>query len=134
VIELTADSLEVIDHIPAGYVFVDGLGVGDVGAEILRDRRRLADDGVLIAAITVDRRTGELLGDPDLISRGFADRDDSKKIVERAAAVLAAEIRSHVVEEPDWTYLNNKVRTTLGRHLYAQTRRRPMILPVVTEV
>ncbi len=134
IIELTADSLEVVDHIPAGYVFVDGLGVGDVGAEILRDRRLLADDGVLIAAITVDRHSGELLSEPDLISRGFADRDDSKKILERAASVLAAEIRSHVVEEPDWTYLNNKVRTTLGRHLYAQTRRRPMILPVVTEV
>lgn len=134
IIELTADSLEVVDHIPAGYVFVDGLGVGDVGAEILRDRRRLADDGVLIAAITVDRHTGELLGEPDLISRGFADHDDPKKILERAASALAAEIRSHVVEEPDWTYLNNKVRTTLGRHLYAQTRRRPMILPVVTEI
>ena len=134
VIELTADSLETVDHISAGYVYVDGLGVGDVGDEILRDRRRLADDGVLIAAITVDRHTGELLSEPDLISRGFVDGDDSEKMLARASAALASEIRSHIVEEPDWTYLNNKVRNTLGRYLFAQTRRRPMILPVVTEV
>ena len=134
VIELTPGSIEVVDHISAGYVFVDGLGVGDVGAEILRDRRRLADDGVLIVAITVDRHTGELLSEPDLISRGFADGDGSEKMLSRAAGVLASEIRSHIVEEPDWTYLNNKVRTTLGRYLFAQTRRRPMIMPVVTEV
>ena len=134
VIEVSADSIEIVEHIPAGYVYVDGLGVGDIGDEILRDRRKLADDGVLIAAITVDRHTGELLGEPDLISRGFAERDDPKKILDRAASILAAEIRAHIVEEPDWTYLHNKVRTTLGRHLYAQTRRRPMILPVVTEV
>jgi ribonuclease J len=134
VIELTADSLEKVDHISAGYVYVDGLGVGDIGDEILRDRRRLADDGVLIVAITVDRRTGELLSEPDLISRGFVDGDGSEKMLNKAAGVLAAEIRSHIVEEPDWTYLHNKVRTTLGRYLFAQTRRRPMILPVVTEV
>ena len=134
VIELTADSLEKVDHISAGYVYVDGLGVGDVGDEILRDRRRLADDGVLIAAITIDRHTGELLSEPDLISRGFVDGDGSEKMLTKAAGVLAAEIRSHIVEEPDWTYLSNKVRTTLGRYLFAQTRRRPMILPVVTEV
>ena len=113
---------------------MDGLGVGDIGDEILRDRRRLADDGVLIVAITVDRRTGELLSEPDLISRGFVDGDGSEKMLNKAAGVLAAEIRSHIVEEPDWTYLHNKVRTTLGRYLFAQTRRRPMILPVVTEV
>ncbi len=134
VIELTADSLEKVDHISAGYVYVDGLGVGDIGDEILRDRRRLADDGVLIVAITVDRHTGELLSEPDLISRGFVDGDGSEKMLTKAAGVLAAEIRSHIVEEPDWTYLHNKVRTTLGRYLFAQTRRRPMILPVVTEV
>jgi ribonuclease J len=132
VINLTSKSLEIVDHIPAGYVFVDG--IGDVGQEILRDRRRLADDGVLIVTITLDSHTGELLDDPDLISRGFLDEEASADVLLAARSSLATEIRSYIADDVDWTYLNKKVRNSLGRHLFAKTRRRPIVIPIVTEV
>ena len=134
VIEFTATSGKIVDRVAMGYVFVDGLGVGDVGTEVLRDRRRLAGDGILIAAITVDRHTGMLIDEPDLISRGFVYEPESGDILDRAKKLLIKTLESEVSAEPDWTYLKSKVRNTLGRHLYAETRRRPMIISVVTEV
>jgi ribonuclease J len=134
IIEFTASSGAIVDRVPAGYVFVDGLGVGDVGTEVLRDRRRLSGDGILIVAITVDRHTGMLIDQPDLISRGFVYEPESSDILERARKLLGRTLESEVSTEPDWTYLKSKVRNTLGRHLYAETRRRPMIISVVTEV
>ena len=134
IIEFTSTSGRIVDKVPAGYVFVDGLGVGDVGAEVLRDRRRLAGDGILIAAITVDRRTGALIDEPDLISRGFLYEPESSDVLDRAKKLLGETLESEASAEPDWTYLKSKVRNTLGRRLYAETRRRPMIISVVTEV
>lgn len=134
VIEFTSSSGRIAGRVSAGYVFVDGLGVGDVAAEVLRDRRKLAEDGILIVAITVDRHSGELLSEPDLISRGFVYPPESSDLLDRAKDLLVKTLNSHVSAEPDWTYLKGKVRNTLGRHLYAETRRRPMIIAVVTEV
>jgi ribonuclease J len=134
IIEFTPSSGAIVDKVPAGYVFVDGLGVGDVGTEVLRDRRRLSGDGILIVAITVDRHTGMLIDEPDLISRGFVYEPGSSDVLDRAKKLLRRTLESEVSTEPDWTYLKSKVRNTLGRHLYAETRRRPMIVSVVTEV
>ena len=134
IVEFTSTSGRIVDRVPAGYVFVDGLGVGDVGAEVLRDRRRLADDGILIAAITVDRHTGALIDEPHLISRGFLYEPESSDVLGRAKKLLAQTLESEASTEPDWTYLKSKVRNKLGRRLYAETRRRPMIILVVTEV
>ncbi len=134
IIEFTSTSGRIVDRVPAGYVFVDGLGVGDVGTEVLRDRRRLAGDGILIVAITVDRHTGNLIDRPDLISRGFVYEPESSEVLEKAKKLLERTLEAEVSTKPDWTYLKSKVRNTLGRHLYAATRRRPMIISVVTEV
>jgi ribonuclease J len=134
----SAGGIRIADHVPCGHVYVDGLGVGDVGQIVLRDRQVLARDGIVIAVMTVDRETGEPIGAPDIISRGF--------VYERESAALLDAARSHVLaafsgqrhegrsRAADWTFVKNKVRDTLGEFLYERIKRRPMILPVVVEV
>jgi ribonuclease J len=123
------------EPISSGSMLVDGLTVGEVTNVVLRDRRRLAADGVLFVSVTLDRETGELLSGPDFVSRGFlqADRDDDGLYDEARDRVTSAlEPGDH--GKPDVGYLVGKVRDTLNSFVYERTRRRPMILPVVTEV
>jgi ribonuclease J len=123
------------EPIASGSMLVDGLTVGEVTNVVLRDRRRLAADGVLFVSVTLDRETGEVLSGPDFVSRGFlqADRDDNGLYDEARERVTAA-LTSGEVRNPDVGYLVGKVRDTLNSFVYERTRRRPMILPVVTEV
>jgi ribonuclease J len=140
VLELTPDKAEVTDRVSAGYVFVDGLGVGDVGQVVLRDRQLLSQDGILIITLTVDRLTGKQVAGPDIVSRGFVYMRESEELIEKARAQVTAAINAantslegdqhHV----DWQFVKNKIRDTLSKYVYEQTRRRPMILPVVMEV
>jgi ribonuclease J len=131
---------KVCDRVSAGYVFVDGLGVGDVGQVVLRDRQQLAKDGVLIITITVDRLTGQPLGGADIVSRGFVYVRESEELIERARAQVTAAIQAAKTamegeqHHVDWQFVKNKIRDTLSKYVYDQTRRRPMILPVVVEV
>ena len=119
--------------IPSGAVLVDGLTIGDVTNLVLRDRTRLAADGVLIAVVVIDRETGELIGGPDLVSRGVVDpRQDA--ILDDARDVLIAALQTVQQAEPSYGFLNSKIRETLSAFIYERARRRPMILPVVTEV
>jgi len=118
------------EEVAGGYVFVDGLGVGDVGQVVLRDRQHLSRDGFLIAVVAVDEKTGELLAEPDIISRGFVYMRESEELIEQAKEqVLIALEKS---DSP--ALISTKIKETLGEFLYAQTRRRPMILPMVIEV
>jgi len=116
-------------------MLVDGLTIGEVTNVVLRDRRRLAADGVLFVSVTLDRETGDLLSGPDFVSRGFlqADRDDDGLYDEARERVTEA-LTSGEARQPDVGYLVGKVRDTLNSFVYERTRRRPMILPVVTEV
>jgi ribonuclease J len=133
VIEITPDEIEVNGTVPSGSMLVDGLTVGDVTSVVLRDRKRLAADGVLIAAIVVDRETGELIGGPDLISRGIVDpRQDA--ILDEARDVLVDALRQVLRPEPSYGFLVGKIREVLSGFIYERIRRRPMILSVVTEV
>jgi ribonuclease J len=141
VLELTADSAEVADHVSAGYVFVDGLGVGDVGQVVLRDRQALAQDGILIVTITVDRHTGLPVAGPDIVSRGFVYVRENEELVDKARAQVELALQSSPAvskdgeaRQVDWQYVKNKIRDVLARFVYEQTRRRPMILPLVMEV
>lgn len=138
IIEVRPDAtIEIVDHTNCGNVYVDGAGVGDVGQVVLRDRRALAGDGVLVVVLTVDSETGEPLARPDIISRGF--------VYERENEALLDEARSRVIQafnkvtrthsgNADWNYVKNKIRDTLSEFIYATNKRRPMILPVVVEV
>ena len=134
VVELGPEGAAVNGTIPSGSVLVDGLTVGGVTRVVLRDRRRLAADGIVIASVAVDRETGELLGGPDVVSRGFAAPRDGE-ILEEAREVLERALAQAFHDEPpDYGFLVGKIREVLGSYLYEQARQRPMILPVVTEV
>jgi len=118
------------EEVAGGYVFVDGLGVGDVGQVVLRDRQHLSRDGFLIAVVAVDEKTGELLAEPDIISRGFVYMREAEDLIEQAKEQVVTALQKG--SSP--TAVSAKIRETLSEFLYVQTRRRPMILPVVIEV
>jgi ribonuclease J len=115
--------------------FVDGLGIGDVGGEVLRDRRKLAGDGVVVVVLTVDGRTGELVGTPEVLNRGFVHEGTSGDIIEtaRERVKLALE-ESAGAEVSDPTLIQQNVRRVLKRYFLDVTQRKPVILPVVMEV
>ena len=133
VIEIDQEHIAINGTVPSGSMLVDGLTVGDVTNVVLRDRKRLAADGVLIAAIVVDRETGDLIGGPDLISRGIVDpRQDA--ILDEARDTLISALRQVLRAEPSYGFLVGKIREVLSTFIYEKIRRRPMILSVVTEV
>ncbi|MGI8708128.1 MAG: ribonuclease J [Actinomycetota bacterium] len=123
------------ERVRAGMVLVDGLGVGDVGPVVLRDRKHLAEDGILICVVTIDAQSGELLAGPDLISRGFVHIDESRELLEdatdRVQDALEALEAEHVT---DWGAIKKVCRRSLGEFVWRETRRRPVILPVIQEV
>lgn len=121
--------------IPSGSVLVDGLTVGEVTNVVLRDRRRLAADGVLFVSVTLDRETGDLLSGPDFMSRGFLDPSEDNSLYESARERIEDALDDHGARSrPDVGYLATRIREVLSSHIYERTHRRPMILPVVTEV
>jgi ribonuclease J len=133
VLELDEGGAEVREHIPADYVYVDGIGVGDVDQFVLRDRQHLASDGMVVVILAVDKQTGRVIGKPDVVSRGVTSIEESSELLEgtRSAVVEALEGADHLVE---WSLVNQTVREAVGRFLYAETHRRPMVLPVAVEV
>ena len=122
-------------HVNAGRVFVDGLGVGDVGNIVIRDRQQLAMEGVVIVVMTLAKGTSHPLAGPDIVSRGFVYVRDSEELIreahDRVAAVLE---RCEAGNIREWAVIKSQVRDTLSRYLYEKTRRRPMILPIIMEV
>jgi ribonuclease J len=136
VAELTKDAFKVTkEEVPAYYVMVDGLGVGDVEEVVLRDRRALAAEGMLVIILTVDRDKGRLLKNPDIISRGFIYLKDNQEILDeirKRIRGLMTRIPNFKEVEPD--YVKTLLRDQVGQYLYTKTKRRPMILPVVIEI
>jgi ribonuclease J len=124
------------EPIASGSMLVDGLTIGDVTTVVLRDRHRLAADGVLFVSVTLDRETGELLSPPDFVSRGFLQNDstDAEELFGEARERVTAAVAGGDNRPPDVGYLVGKVRDVLNSFVYERTRRRPMILPVITEV
>lgn len=136
IIELSPDGgIAINDHVASGNVFVDGLSVGDVGQIVLRDRKVLSQDGILMVVLTVDKETGQPLAGPDIVSRGFVYMRDSEALLESARErVFAALSGADKHGGSDWSFIKDKIKHTLGEFLYEKTHRRPMILPVVMEV
>jgi ribonuclease J len=117
------------------YVMVDGLGVGDVSDIVLRDRKAMAEDGMIVVISTIDSKTGELIGSPDIISRGFIYMKENKELIQKTREKIKNIIKTrptHGVVDDD--YIKNKVRNDIGQFLFQQTKRRPMVLPVVIRV
>jgi ribonuclease J len=133
VLELTERGAEYGEPIPADYVYVDGLGVGDIDHVVLRDRKHLASDGMVVVILAVDKQTGRVTRRPDVVSRGFVDMDESEELIERTRdeVLRALEGAEHIVE---WGAVNTQVKESVAKFLYDETRRRPMVLPVAVEV
>ncbi|MGH2449566.1 MAG: MBL fold metallo-hydrolase RNA specificity domain-containing protein, partial [Chloroflexota bacterium] len=134
VMEFTEGSARFGGHVPASNVFVDGLGVGKIGDIVLRDRQHLSQDGVVVAVMTVDRRTGKPVRQPELVQRGFVQDQDATVLEDAGKQLYRAlqQIHSGAAAEP--SYIQNKARDSLQRYLYEHTKRRPMVLGVVVEV
>jgi ribonuclease J len=122
--------------IASGYVFIDGLGIGDVGEVVIRDRQVMAQDGMFVIIMTLDRRTGKLVNQPDIISRGFIYMKGNDDLIREVKHEVRKLVESKGKEklEPNYAYLRNIVRDEIGEYLYQKTERRPMVLPVVIEV
>ena len=133
VVEFTAESARVTGKVPAGSVLVDGIGVGDVGNVVLRDRQQLAADGVMVVAATIDRSARKVIAGPDIISRGFVYVKESEGLLSQAELNVSVALHKALQESTDWIALRSAIREPLANFLYEKTRRRPMILPVLLE-
>ena len=135
VFEFTRDRGRIVGRINWGVVMVDGLGVGDVGNIVLRDRRQLSQDGILIVVVTMNRESGKLVAGPDIVSRGFVYVRESEELMEEAKNRVIQALRRCADENIyDWTTIKVNVKDVLAQYLFEQTRRRPMILPIIMEV
>jgi ribonuclease J len=135
-VEFKKDSVKITDEqVPANYVMVDGLGVGDVGEVVLRDRITLAQEGMVVIIATIDRRTGRFLKNPDIISRGFIYLRENKELVDELRKRIKGIIgRIPRFQQVEADYLKGLIRDQIGQYLFNKTRRRPMVLPVIIEV
>ncbi len=134
IIELTPDKISVAGSVPTGSVLVDGLGVGDVGSVVLRDRKHLSQDGLIIAVVAVDKEHGVIISGPDLISRGFVYVKESDEMVEGAREVARSVLREYAhIDQSDWPELKEDLRDALQKYIYSTLKRNPMILPIIVE-
>jgi len=135
VFEFTRDSAKLSGRINAGVIMVDGLGVGDVGNIVLRDRRQLSQDGILIVVVPLNRASGRVASNPDIVSRGFVYVRESEHLMDEARGrVLQVMRRCRDEQITDWLSIKTSIRDALTQFLFEQTRRRPMILPIIVEV
>ena len=135
VLELDEESAKVTDHVQTGSIFVDGLGVGDVGNIVLRDRQHLAEDGILIVVVTLEKYSNQILAGPDIVSRGFVYVRESESLIEEAKMVVEESLYSCLNRGvSDWGKLKNVVKDSLNDYLWKKTKRSPMILPIIMEV
>ncbi len=135
VIELTPNSYKITGKVPAGSVLVDGLGVGDVGSVVLRDRKHLADDGIIIVAIAMEAESGEVVSGPEVISRGFVYVKESEELIDQAREAACKAIENcYLSNISDWNTVRGKVRDAVSKYIYTKTKRSPMILPIILSV
>jgi len=135
VVELTRDSMQVTASVPAGQILVDGLGIGDVGSIVLRDRKHLSQDGLIVVVAAVDSQNGYVVSGPDVVSRGFVYVRESEELMDEAK-----ELALRVLEECcsrhtfDWNTMKTRVKDELSHMIFRKTKRSPMILPIIMDV
>lgn len=135
VLALDQDSAEVVDKVQTGAILVDGLGVGDVGNIVLRDRQHLAEDGILIVVLTLEKGTNQLLAGPDIVSRGFVYVRESEGLMEEAKQVLYEALEKCLTNRyADWSRIKLVIRDTMSDFLWKRTKRKPMILPIIMDI
>ena len=134
ILELNPQAGRITGKVSAGNVYVDGLSVGDIGSLVLRNRRMLSRDGVVVVVIAVNKQTGKLVGRPDIVSRGFVDTRESKEMIDESRDLVAHALDRSGDHPAEWGFVSTKVRDILNKFYYEQTKRRPMILPVMVKV
>lgn len=134
-VELSKRKMSVVEDVPAGKVFVDGYGVGDVGSAVIRERKRLAEDGLMIISAVIERETGMLVAGPDIVSRGFVYVRDSEQLIAEAKLVAQIVIDECIHEgHIEWNTIRNRMRDDISRLLYDRTKRSPMVIPIISSV
>jgi len=134
VVEFEKRKARMSRKVNAGNVLIDGIGVGDVGNIVLRDRRLLSQDGVVLCVITISRKNKTIVSGPEIISRGFIDMRESEDMINEANRIVAKQLQGKLNGELDWTEMKSLIRDKLSAYLYEQTKRRPMILPIIMEI
>lgn len=135
VIETNGVDMKITGQVPAGRVFVDGLGVGDVGSIVLRDRKHLSEDGLIIAVATIESESGAILAGPDIVSRGFVYVRESEELIDAAQKLLMKTLQGCLDGDMrDWNTIKSRMRDELSDYIYMKTKRRPMILPIIMEI
>ncbi len=135
VVELSEEQCRVVDHVQAGAILVDGLGVGDVGNIVLRDRQNLAQNGIIIVVLTLEKYSNQLLAGPDIVSRGFVYVRESEDLLEEARRVVDEAVQDCLDRRvSDWGKIKNIIRDSLSDFLWKKMKRNPMILPIIMEV
>ena len=135
VVDVTSDAVTISGQVQAGVTYVDGLGIGDVGEAVLRDRRKLAGDGFAIVVLTVDRHAGDVIGGPEIIQRGFVYDEDAGQILAEGRHRIELALKEAPAEAvSDPTVLKDHIRRTLGKYFFEVTKRKPVIVPVIMEV
>ncbi len=132
ILEMNSDEAKIAGKVPSGSIFVDGLGVGDVGNIVMRDRKHLSQDGLVIVIIMIEKQTGAILSNPDIISRGFIYVRDSDELVQQMRQIVKNTLSKH--EGKKWGVIKGTVKDELKGFLYAKIKRNPMILPVIIEI
>ena len=134
VLELDGQDAKVTGSVHTGAIFVDGLGVGDVGNIVLRDRQHLSEDGIMIVVMTLERHSNVVLAGPDIVSRGFVYVRESEDLMEHARQVVETALDSCLENNiTDWGKIKTEVKDALGEYLWKRTKRNPMILPIIME-
>ncbi len=136
VVEVSQQGIRVADSVPSGAVFVDGSGIGDVGNVVLRDRRLLSEEGLLIAVVALDKQTGAIVSGPEIVSRGFVYVRENEEMIDNTRDLIIKTIDGckEAYLAGDWGVIKNALRSVLRNFLYEQTKRSPMILPVILEI
>ena len=135
VLEIDESGARFADTVVSGNVFVDGAGIGDVGSVVLRDRKHLAEDGLIVAVATIDVMSKSLITGPDLVTRGFVYVKESSDLMDEAREAVKNALESMLLRgHTDHAELKSCVKDTLGKLLFRKTKRKPMVLPVITEI
>ena len=135
VLELDDEKAEIVETVQTGEILVDGLGVGDVGNIVLRDRQHLAEDGIIIVVLTLEGGSGQLLAGPDIVSRGFVYVRGAESLMEEAKHLLDDKMQYCMDRGiTDWGKIKNEIKDSLGDFVWKETKRRPMIMPIIMEV
>lgn len=135
VVEFSKGKAVKSGKVPAGNVLIDGLGIGDVGNIVLRDRRLLSEDGILVVVVTLSKKSGTIVSGPDIISRGFVYVRESEELMEKAHKKVSETLEKSISENvSEWSTLKSSIRDSMSRFLFEKTKRRPMILPIIMEI